>query len=1016
MCTTTLLNAATATFRDGENGYTGTVDTFGSAAAPTVRSGSEVRVLVDNDNPIAHGLLRFENIFGSAPGQVPLNATITSASLTLRTFNDGDPVWFHRMLVRYEETNNWNEFATSGPGLQADDIEMLSTPEFTFTGANPTPRVDTFDVTAIVQGWFAGTFPNHGWGITNQISNGWQFDSAEATTVTNRPLLTIVFDAPCAPISIVTHPQSRTTNEGGSVTFSVIVTGSDPIYQWYKDNSPITDATGSTYTIPFVLRGDAGVYRVNVQNTCAPSNVDSQNATLTVINDEIPPRVICAYGSNDSLTVFVTFDEPVTNALAATSYAIVPVGAGDQLQVTNVAYTDATFTAVALTIEGSTPMAAGISYNLTVSGVDDRFNNTLVNSPVIPISRFPTAAHLAVDGMHLWKYSNPTSNVSLGTAWRASNYDDSGWSNGLALLGREDTPAALPEPLRTDFEPIYGYVAGAVRTFYFRTHFNFPDNAVGAVLCLRPVLDDAAAFHLNGAEIFRLRLPEVYDHNTEGLGGAVGNGAYEGPFYVCVTNLVQGDNVLAVEVHQTGATSSDIVMGVEVSALVPRLDPLVITQDPVGGSRNEGESITFSVGFTGTNPRFQWYKDNSPITDATNSTYTISFVRTTDAGQYHVVISNEIPSTDTSNPATLTVIQDSTPPSIVCAYFAGVSNDIFIVFSEIVTNGIDDPFGYTINGSSGGELFTAAQSYTDGTNSGRTVMLVLSESTPRVAGDSYTLTTAGIRDRFGNTMGATTVPIAGFPRPLLSIATQWRYNDQGTNLGTVWRDKLYNDSSWPSGLALFDAKRDTLFPSGYTNRITINGETVRTHITLSNATGTAQIPTVYFRTHFNYPASLGLGTRVLCFRTFVDDAAAIYVNGVEVLRTPRMPQTGPILYTTLAGNVGDANYEGPFYGCVTNLMAGDNVLAVEVHQDALTSSDITWGTEMTLLQATPPSSLTISQSAGGIVTLTWTGPAGSVLQQASPSVTGPWGNSPNQSQNQTLTLSGTSRFFRVLEP
>jgi hypothetical protein len=95
-------------------------------------------------------------------------------------------------------------------------------------------------------------------------------------------------------------------------------------------------------------------------------------------------------------------------------------------------------------------------------------------------------------------------------------------------------------------------------------------------------------------------------------------------------------------------------------------------------------------------------------------------------------------------------------------------------------------------------------------------------------------------------------------------------------------------------------------------------------------------------------------------------------------------------------------------------MAGDNVLAVEVHQNALDSSDITWGTELALLQNTAPSSLTISQS-GGVVTLTWTGPAGSTLQQAT-SVTGPWGNSPNQNQNQTLTVSGTGLFFRVLEP
>jgi hypothetical protein len=1015
MCTTTLLNAATATFQQGANSYTGTADNHLDASAPTTTRGANVTVLTDGAGPIAHGLLMFTNIFGGGPGQVPLNATITSASLTLRTDNLGNPCDFHRMLVFWDENSTWNSMTA---GLSADDVEMTSAIQFTINGA-VVGQIDTVDVTATVQGWFAGTFPNYGWGSLPTGTDGWQYNSSEAATIANRPLLTIVYDAPCSAISIATHPASQMINEGGSVTFSVAVTGTDPTYQWFKGSSPIQDATNSFYTIPFVLRGDAGTYHVNVQNTCAPSNVDSQNATLTVINDETPPRVVCAYGSNDNLTVFVTFDEPVTNALSNTSYTITPVAGGDNLQVTNVAYADTTFTVLALTIEGSTPMAATAAYNLFVSGVDDRFNNTLISSPAIPIARFPTAVVLPIDATHIWRFNNPTSNVSLGTAWRATGYNDTGWSNGPALLGVET--AALPEPLRTTF---VGYVAGAVRTFYFRSHFNFADNPANAVLCLRTVIDDAAVFHLNGAEIFRLRMPAVYDYNTEGTGGAIGDAVYEGPFYVCVTNLVQGDNVLAVEVHQTGSGSSDIVMGVAVSALVPSLDPIVITQDPVGGTINEGDSFTFTVGFTGTNPRFQWYQNNNPIPDATNASYAIGCAPRTAAGQYHVVIQNDIPSSDTSADATLTVTPDNTAPRILCAYFGpnvGPSNTVIVVYSEVVTNGIDDVLGYAIQRADGGqpELSAFEGFYTAGTNNpcagpsaGSTVMLVLHESTPREPGIAYTLTTGGIKDVFGNEMAGATVPIAGFPRLLFGIdgVRQWRYNDTGDgNLGTAWRAKTYNDSGWPSGAALFDAKKDT--NNVIILRATVNGEPVNTHINLSNAAHTVQISAAYFRTHFNYSGTLG--TVLLCFRPFVDDAAVYYLNGAEVLRTPRMP-AGTISYGTLATtSVGDANFEGPFYVCVTNLMAGDNVLAVEVHQNSLTSSDITFGTELTVLQATPPSSLTISQS-GGMVTLTWSGPGGSILQEA-PTVTGTWSTSANQSQNQTFAAGGTMRFFRVRE-
>src|SRR5688572_20699684 len=230
---TTNTHAATATFQQGVNGYTGTADTYLNATTPTTRFPNNAIVLVDGLTPIAHGLTRFDSIFGSGPGQVPANATISSASLTLRTSNNGDPIFAFRMLVPWDETNNWNELSTSGPGLIADDIEMSAIADFTFSPVVPVPRVDSFDVSATVQGWFAGTFPNYGWGITNSSTDGWQFDSSENGTVTGRPILTIVFDAPCSPLSIVTQPAGGTVDEGNPFTLSVSVAGTDPVYQWF---------------------------------------------------------------------------------------------------------------------------------------------------------------------------------------------------------------------------------------------------------------------------------------------------------------------------------------------------------------------------------------------------------------------------------------------------------------------------------------------------------------------------------------------------------------------------------------------------------------------------------------------------------------------------------------------------------------------------------------------------------------------------------------------------------------
>ncbi len=80
-----------------------------------------------------------------------------------------------------------------------------------------------------------------------------------------------------------------------------------------------------------------------------------------------------------------------------------------------------------------------------------------------------------------------------------------------------------------------------------------------------------------------------------------------------------------------------------------------ITAQPVGATKNYGESVTFSVTATGTpTPTYQWKKGASDIPSATSATYTISSVTLNDAADYTVVVTNGAGSV-TSDVATLTV-------------------------------------------------------------------------------------------------------------------------------------------------------------------------------------------------------------------------------------------------------------------------------------------------------------------------------------------------------------------------
>jgi len=83
-----------------------------------------------------------------------------------------------------------------------------------------------------------------------------------------------------APV-ITAQPSSVTVNSGGSASFSVTATGTDPLsYQWLFNTNAITGATNATYSLSSVTTAQAGTYSVTVTNSAG--SVTSTGATLTV--------------------------------------------------------------------------------------------------------------------------------------------------------------------------------------------------------------------------------------------------------------------------------------------------------------------------------------------------------------------------------------------------------------------------------------------------------------------------------------------------------------------------------------------------------------------------------------------------------------------------------------------------------------------------------------------------------------------------------------------------------------
>ena len=176
--------------------------------------------------------------------------------------------------------------------------------------------------------------------------------------------------------------------------------------------------------------------------------------------------------------------------------------------------------------------------------------------------------------------------------------------------------------------------------------------------------------------------------------------------------------------------------------------------------------------------------------------------------------------------------------------------------------------------------------------------------------------------------------------------------------------------------------------------------------------------TYYFRKHFtftNSPAGVSFD-----LQAYIDDGAVFYLNGTPIWSL-RMPSP-PIFNSTLATGypcdgyatcIDASSVSGSLIS--NSLIAGDNVLAVEVHRDDPAAPDITFGLAVTAnvpYSMNPTLNVVPTNSA---IELNWAS-GGFTLQQAN-ALAGPWINVPGPiiSSPVTITNSRAALFFRLVK-
>lgn len=201
-----------------------------------------------------------------------------------------------------------------------------------------------------------------------------------------------------------------------------------------------------------------------------------------------------------------------------------------------------------------------------------------------------------------------------------------------------------------------------------------------------------------------------------------------------------------------GAPSGVASLGVPTShtfTITDDEDLPVVSAPPASQFVKVGDAVTFTVGISaGSNVKYQWKKDGTKITGATNASYTIAAATLTSAGNYLCELSNTLTGTTpvTTSVAELFVV-DATPKTVLLASGntsftvtakGPIGTTLAYSWRDSITNPIPDIVGHRAGATTNVLAFTGLLP----TDSERYVCRVSKLGTPSLNHDSGTFTLA----------------------------------------------------------------------------------------------------------------------------------------------------------------------------------------------------------------------------------------------------------------------------------
>ncbi|UCD52916.1 MAG: CotH kinase family protein, partial [Phycisphaerales bacterium] len=350
----------------------------------------------------------------------------------------------------------------------------------------------------------------------------------------------------------------RTSNTGPGGLFGALVAEGDPdfmvlladrIYQHMAHNGALTPERNTAR-----LLDRMGEIQNSLVAECArwgyrtPTNWNA--AALEIIDNLFPARTdqLLTYLRNRQL--YPPFDPPQYSRQGGN------VEDGFELTLSTGSGT------IYYTLDGSDPRAPG-------GGI----------APSARVYGSSSAGEVLVAAESVWRYWDHEA-APLGT-WQEAGFDDRTWATGTAQFGYGDGDEATVISYGPD-------AANKYIAYYFRHPFEIGSPAGIDRIVVHLMRDDGAVVYLNGQEVLRNNMP-AGNVTAETVAANVVSGIDESEWFtfeVTPEHLVAGANILAVEVHQAGDTSSDLSFDLILEAHPAQdHDPLVLHGDTVVKSR-----------------------------------------------------------------------------------------------------------------------------------------------------------------------------------------------------------------------------------------------------------------------------------------------------------------------------------------------------------------------------------------------------------------------------------------------